>query len=486
MKIDKTILFICLLFSLFGFSQNPSKEITKDEYLADFDFMVRIIKEQHPNPFRFITEKTFDNEAAILRKKLENDPTYINFHRFNPLTLIRDAHVNLVPDAFVFESVTKTMRFFPFATTVYDNRVFVNQYTKAIPIGAEIISVNQQPVNDILAQVADRVDGDIVASTQKNFSLAVSCQFPTAEFFTLTYKEGSSKQVKSIRVKSVNYEKYDYNNNKTVLPFTLLAYTSGIYGYELDENTYILSIKSFNLSEEYAYYILNNLFTSIKEKGIKYLVLDLRDNLGGSLSNIPLFYSFISREKNFKNIYKYATKVPSINVKENLVDDNNKLANASDIISLNNFMKQRFDLNEADGFYYGNNRLDEYYVENYPQDKNAFTGEVVLLQNNNTVSAAAYFTYMFQINQRGLIVGQETGSCSNFTTAAWFLNYKLPHTESIVALPRSELFFNTTANKDCTCRGVRPDYSITADQFQEGLQAIEDAEMNLALRLIKK
>ncbi|WHT39089.1 hypothetical protein QNH98_19445 [Myroides sp. mNGS23_01] len=83
-------------------------------------------------------------------------------------------------------------------------------------------------------------------------------------------------------------------------------------------------------------------------------------------------------------------------------------------------------------------------------------------------------------------MGQETQSCSNFTTAAWFLNYKLPHTASIVVLPRSEIFFNTVANKDSACRGVLPNFTISANQFQKGLQTVQDAELNLALDLNKK
>ncbi|MGG5507099.1 MULTISPECIES: S41 family peptidase [unclassified Myroides] len=265
-----------------------------------------------------------------------------------------------------------------------------------------------------------------------------------------------------------------------------MAKKTGIYGSQLNETTYMLTITSFNLSEEYAYYLLQNIFTEIKQKKLKKLILDIRDNAGGSLANIPLFYSFISQSKTFKNTYKYATKVPEIRVKNYLVDEDEKALNTNEIITLNNFMKQRFDKNEADGFYYGNNRLEEYYVEHYPQDKDAFEGEIVLIQNNNTISAAAYFASVFQANNRGVIVGQETGSCKNFTTAAWFLYYKLPNTGMLASIPRSEIFFNTQANDATSCRGVLPDYTLTGDQFQQGLHNTQDAELNLALSLLKE
>lgn len=486
MKKIKTALILVFFCHFCAFAQQEYDKLTKEGLLTDFDFMVKVIKEQHPNPFRFITEKEFDQKATVLRKKIEKEPTIENFYLSEPLSLIRDAHASLVPDPTLFDQVLKNMSFFPFKTTVYDNRVFINQYTNEIPEGAELITINEIKVGDILNQIPNRVDGDIQASTQKEFSQYLSFRFPKAASFRLVYREEAKGSLQTVEVKSVDYERYNYNGRKAILPLNLLAYDTGIYGSQVDKDTYLLSIKSFNLSEEYAYYILNTIFTDIKAKNIKQVIIDIRDNAGGALSNIPLFYSFISKEKHFKNIYKYATKVPTINVRENLIDENSKLLNNTDIIAYDNFMQQRFDKNESDGFYYGNNRLDESYVENYPQDKNAFTGNVILLQNNNTLSAAAYFAYMFELNERGPIAGQETQSCSNFTTAAWFLNYKLPHTASIVVLPRSEIFFNTVANKDAACRGVLPHFTISADQFQKGLQTVEDPELNLALALSKK
>ncbi|MCC9043658.1 peptidase S41 [Myroides sp. M-43] len=481
------ILFLIVFSQLTVLGQKKIKDLTKENYLEDFDFIVKVIKQQHPNAFRFITENDFDAKVKKSRLVLEKQPSLENFILSNPLALINDTHSSITPDNVLFDEFTKQSDFFPLTTSVYNNKVFINQYTLDIPIGAEVIKVNNLDVIDILNRIPNGVDGNIQASSQKDFSLYVSLIFPKTKEFVIEYKQNSGdKNSKKVVLKSVNFSQYNYNAQKSILPLNTLAFNNGIYGYQLDKQTYILTITSFNMSEEYAYFILNNIFATIKENNIKNLVLDIRDNSGGMLSNIPLFYSFISTQKEFKNIYKYATRVPKINVRENLLDENNKLANTTDIIAFDNFMKQRFDFNQQDQFYYGNNRLDEYYVENYPQDRNAFTGKVSLLINNNTISAAAYFAYLFQLNKRGDIVGQETRSCSNFTTAAWFLNYKLPNTESILSLPRSKIFFNTVANKENTCRGVIPNQTIESAQYQKGLQSIKDSEMNLALELLNK
>ncbi|MEK6493177.1 S41 family peptidase [Myroides odoratimimus] len=485
-KIRYIMVITFLFLQFFAFGQKKVKDFTKENYLADFDFVVKAIKEQHPNPFRFITEKEFDKKVKELRHTLEQKPIIENFILCNPVALIRDAHSGIEMDDIIYEDYVKMSHFFPVATSVYDNRVFVNQYTLDIPMGAEITKVNNVSTADLLNKIPNKVDGGVEASSNKNFSNYASLMFPEVQEYTIEYKETVEAAPKTITLKAVNYNDYEYHAQKSVLPLSTVAFAKGIYGYPLNDDTYILKITTFSVSEAYAYYILNNVFQDIKDKKIKKLVVDIRDNGGGLLSNIPLFYSFISPEKSFKNIYKYATRVPKVNIKENLLDENGKLANTADIISQDNFMSQRFDYNEEDQFYYGNSRLDDSYVENYPQDKNAFTGKVILLANNNTVSAAAYFAHLFKLNKRGDIVGQETRSCSDFTTAAWFLSYKLPNTESVLSLPRSEVFFNAIANKDRTCRGVLPNHTIKADDFQKGLQQAQDAEMNLALELLKR
>ena len=477
-----TVVMCCCSWGLF--SQIKYENLTKEDYLKDFDFFIEVIKKQHPNPFRFITEKAFDKQTKQLREKLAQKPTIENFVFCNPLALIRDAHASIALDDLSFTELCNERSFFPFSTRVFSNRVFVNQFSTQIPIGAEIIRVNGMTVKEILDQIPNSVDGNVQSSSHINFTLYTSILFFEAKNYVLEYKDGVSSGIKTINLAPISYIQYNYNTSKTVLPQNMLSYSEGINGYLLNEDTYVLDIKTFNLSESYAYFKLETIFRKIKEKNIKKLIIDIRDNGGGSLSNIPLYYSFISKEKTFRNLYKYATRVLDIQVKDNLLDENEKFATGTDIKNLDLFMQQRFDKSEKDGFYYGNNRLDEYYVEHYPQDKNAFDGSIALLIDNNTISAATYFAHLFELNDRGIIVGQETRSCKNFTTAAWFLNYKLPHTETIVSLPRSEVFFNTTANKSSDCRGVLPQYSITADQYQKGLKELRDAELEFALAKI--
>jgi len=475
---------LLLTLSSFVYAQQDLSTITKKEYLEDFDLLVEMIKKQHPNPYRFISEKEFESKVVQLRTKLQNQPTYVNFIMLNPAVLIKDAHISVTPDGLLFRDLEQTMNFFPFSISLFNGKAYVNQHIKELPVGTEIRRINKKSIEDIVASLPIPTDGAIPITELKEFSVFLSLLYPEAKEYKLEYNDNGTPR--DIIIKSTDYNSFYYNIAHAVLPVDVISGERLIEGRKLNEDTYLLTIKSFNLSEEYAYYYLNRIFAKIKKENIKHLVFDIRGNSGGLLSNIPLYYSFISKEKNFKNTYRYATKVIDIAMQKYLVDENERQITATDIASLNNFMYQRFDKAEDSEYYIGNNRLDESYVENYPQDRNAFQGEVVLLVDNGTISSAAYFASLFKENNRGAIVGSETGSCSNFTTAAWFLTYKLPNTGFTVNIPRSEIFFNDITRADNKeCRGVMPDYTISNFEFQEGIVHTKDAELDQAVQVVE-
>lgn len=486
--IKRSLLLICFLMGVPQVqAQKKHQELTKEDYLEDFDVLVNIIQKQHPNAYRFTTEQEFSENVERLRQELEQNPTYAQFLLSSPLSYINDAHSGLSTDLVFFEDFAKKANFFPFSTVVYNGKVYVNQFGQTIPQGAILVEVNGYKVEDLLQSIKISSDGGIQAINAKDFSLYCSFMFSERDTYEITYKlsEDATEDYHVI-LKAVDYSRSYYNSQKSILPIDLISYSYGIFAKELNEDTYCLTIKTFGFSEEYAYHKLNEFFADLNKKGVKNLVIDIRANGGGLLSNIPLYYSFISKDKTFSNKYQYATKVIDIQVRENLVDSNERQLSDMDIKNMDNFMLQRYDYDDQSQYYFGNSRLEENYLENYPRDRNAFDGNVILLIDNNTVSAAAYFASLFQQNNRGIIVGQETRTCSNFTTASWFLNYKLPNTQTIVNLPRSEVFFNQNIQEELQCRGVIPNYSVSEKLFVKSLKQAKDPDIELVLQLLEK
>ncbi|MCW3160130.1 S41 family peptidase [Chryseobacterium oryctis] len=484
----KRILMTALVcYSILGFAQYSLSEIPKDGYLKDFDIFVEIIQKQHPNPYRFHSKEEFTKKVDSLRKVIEKNPTYINFHLNTPAKILGDGHLSITTDSNYYGDFLQSILFFPIATYIHNGHAFVNGNNRYnIEIGSQILEINNLNINDIIKKAPLSSDGNIkVENIDLSLYISFICK-NNSNTYTIKYKNLNGEE-KTITTDGINYSQFYYENEHAVLPIDLITQSQGIYGYKINENTYYLSIKSFGYDESVFYETLKKNFQIIKDLKLKNLILDIRDNSGGIINNIPLLYSFISKEKQFTNSYRYATKVININYKDYLIEaQTNRFYSDQDIIDENNFMRQRFDKDTEGDYYSGNNRLDDTYIKNYPRDGLFFDGNVALIINNKTFSAATYFASLFKKEKRGFILGKETGSCSNFTTAAWFIYYRLPNTKSVISIPRSEVFFNENTKENITnCTGVIPDYTIDTNYFLKALKAQKDPEVEYALSLFK-
>lgn len=219
--------------------------------------------------------------------------------------------------------------------------------------------------------------------------------YTNAKTYKIKYETPSGEQ-KDHRAKRINYPEFNYESRHAILPIDVTS-GSGVYGYQLNPDTYYLAVKSFSFNESYFYERLKKYFQDMKNLKTKNLILDIRDNSGGSISNVPLLYSFLSKDKLFNNSYKYGTKVVDINYKDYLVDpQTDRYFSDSDIRNENNFMHQRFDKSDKGDYYFGNTRLDDTYIKSYPRDGLFFDGKVILMINNRTFSAATYFASLLK------------------------------------------------------------------------------------------
>ncbi|WBV58656.1 S41 family peptidase [Chryseobacterium daecheongense] len=486
--IKKIFVFSLLSFFTSLFSQYSISEINKDAYLKDFDIATAILLNQHPNPYRFRSKEAIAKKLDSLRKVIEKDPSYINFNINNPGRVLGDGHISFIPDSNYHEDYLNSTYFFPLITYVNNGNVYVNADNKYnIEVGSKLLEINNRSVADILKQIPEQADGNIKVE-DLDISMYVSFINENKDHtFTIKYQALNGEQKKA-SLEGITFTRFNYESRHAVLPIDVSSEIYGIFGYEISPDTFYLSVRSFSYDESFFYEKLKKYFQKIKNKKYKNLVVDIRNNSGGSVTNIPLLYSFMSKEKIFTNSYKYGSKVIDINYSDYLIDpQTDRYYSEKDIRDSNNFMRQRFDKSEKGDYYFGNNRLDDTYIKNYPRDGLFFDGKVVLLINNRTFSAATYFASLFKKEKRGEIVGKETGSCSNFTTAAWFLTYKLPNTKMTISIPRTEIFFNNNENDNIpNCTGVIPDYKIDNNFFLKLLKERKDPELQYSLQLLSR
>lgn len=466
----------------------PFTGFTRQDLKDDFIYAVDLLKRQHPNPDKFTDTVTFNRRMDSLMARLDKDPSLMSALRYSPVQLFNDVHLKLDYEEERVIDVFYGIHHFPLATTTFKDKIIVNAKGAAIPFGAEIISINKMPAASLLSEIgyATYSDGFIKTGTDRtanNLSLFISLIFPEAANYEVVYRESGAKNPATIQLKAVDAKTGYHNRNLGELPYNTFLKRAYVTKEYLDkESTAILTVLTFMLQENAMYKELSDFFAEVKKRNIKNVVIDIRSNGGGNPNMSALLYSFVAL-KPFDNVFNYRTKNIVINDPENLLNGYGTKMAEEEVRQNENFLKQRFDYDSTAGFYYGNARLTEGSISNYPPDKNNFKGNVYVLISGGTVSAATYFAALVKNNERGVLVGTETGSGEASTTAAWFHTYTLPKTKSRLTVPMSEIYFMKA--KQDNGRGCRPDKELTFEEFQKYIQTGKDPDIQYTLDLIR-
>ena len=466
----------------------PFTGFTRQDLKDDFKYAVELLKKQHPNPYKFTDTLTFNRKMDSLLNRLDKDPSLISALRYSPIQLFNDVHLKLDYDEERVIDAFYGMNHFPLATTTFKDRIIVNAKGETIPFGAEILSINKMPAAKLLSEIgyATYSDGFIKTGpdrTATSLSLFISLVFPEANSYDVVYKEYGAKSTATVQLKAVDAKTGYHNRSLGELPFnTFLKRGYVTKEYQDKESTAILTVLTFMLQENAMYKELSDFFAEVKKRNIGNVIIDIRSNGGGNPNMSALLYSFVALRP-FDNVFNYRTKNIQMHDPENLLNGYGTKMGEDEVKQTENFLKQRFDYDSAAGFFYGNARLTEGSISNYPPDKNSFKGNVYVLTSGGTVSAATYFAALVKNNKRGVLIGTETGSGEASTTAAWFNTYTLPKTKSKLTVPMSEVYFMKA--KEDNGRGCQPDKELTFDAFQQYIRAGKDPEIQYTLDIIR-
>lgn len=461
--------------------------LTKEDFIADFRLAVDILKKQHPNPYKFIDSATFMHRVDSLMDRMAKEPDMMTSLQYSPIYLVRDVHTNLRLSNDNSRELYSNLRFFPYPVIIERGRIFVNIKGATIPYGAEILSINNKSVKDILQSLSTSAysDGFITTGMDRlypEFQVTFSLLSPHQATYPVTWTAPGSKETRKTTLPAADPGSAFHATRQSVFPFNVLQRAYYIYNdYDDSTKTGRLTVNTFALNEQDAYKEFSEFFREVKKRNYQQVIIDVRSNGGGDPAISALLYSFMA-EAPFRNVYNYRTRNIDVAYPEYAVADNGRRLSDEDIQGQKNFFYQRFD-KDSSGFYVGNARLKDGLMENFPPDKDAFHGKVYVLTGGGTVSAATYFATLVQKNKRGVIIGKETGSGEAATTAAWFLRYLLPRTKCVLTVPRSELnFFNAVKDNG---RGIMPDKEVPMDKFMSYVLADKDPEISYTMELIQ-
>lgn len=414
-----------------------------EELHQDLEYLHTSLIKYHPNLFTYQSKESFEKGFQTVREEINKPLTENEFYRLvKPLvSAIKCGHTELYfSDKYQSHHIPNS---YPIDVFVRENEIFVRQSNTAqLPVGSKIVSINQIAASDIINKLKVYISSDGTHQNGREYWLS-------RNFFKLFEEilaESPALQVvyeynqtqKKVRLQP-STQQYDQHN--LYEPLLSLQYdpNSEVKTATLDISSFdkrMLKQTGYNYNK-----FLKKVFEKIQEKDVDKLIIDLRDNYGGNDINAIELYSYIS-DKPFKFYEKLSLKKGS----KRFLKFPYKL-----------FFPLKKDTETQMMVYNGHKGL-----KFLSPKKTAYTGELEVLINGGTMSAATHFAAKCDNSGRAVLAGSTSGGAYTHSNSGFTIYRKTPNTGLQLFIPaiKYDLFLPNKIQEES---GIQPD--IIIDEF---------------------
>jgi C-terminal processing protease CtpA/Prc len=419
-----------LIISSCFLSCSTPKIAIKDA-IVDIDFLETKLVEIHPyfeKSHQLTTSLDSIRECIKNKKYVEQKEL---FCLLNPVVAsLRDGHTRLVePNSLIIKGFLWGSRIIPIDVNVEGSKILlINNFSKenALLPGSEILSINKVPskeiINKLLCNKYGESDEMRYHSINLTFSRALWMYMGFNKKYDITYSD-TNKVEHKLRLKGIYQPSYyhKWGEKHIVVPNYLIKGYNGGY-YETEQGTCgIIEYRSFGGYKDSLFF--HNVFDLAIKHKIKHLILDLRDNGGGSTSTYRYILPYLTTDtiQPFSKIeYKYSREL--LNKKPFGIDFNYEpIEHLGEIVPID---------------------ITSTKIIPFQTDLR-YSGHFYCLSNAATYSTASSFCALIQDYHLGTIIGEPTGGMA--TSFGNFLTTKLPNSQ-IVFLISTTKFYRSNGN----------------------------------------
>jgi hypothetical protein len=336
--------------------------------------------------------------------------------------------------------------------------------------GNEIVSINGVGIDSILRHTRRFIstDGYNVSGkdhyTKLGFNTYYLSLFGRPDTFYVEFKQGDSiKKIHFAAFKAKSVPAYQLSAKDDSL-YTFFKKSKMKYRYlDNDKKTMLLKVDAFSRRKFKSSY--RKIFKELKNNKSENLVIDLRNNGGGSLENSYRLLSYLidsARTQTLKTgirSYPYK-KYTRGNIFFKLMRTGFKL------------IAKKKTVNDTD--YYS------YTIK--PMKKNHYDKKLYVLINGGSFSASCLVSAYLKFNNRATFVGEETAGTLEGCNAGITPLYKLPNTKIRLRMPAFRIIHDVCPKT--TGHGIIPDYKI--EYTFNDLLMKRDLEVEKVKELIRK
>ena len=487
--------FVTLIFlagcSVSKSSFSPDKKYSLQQVQKDYSVYQNILGEHHPSLTWYTSKDSMEYYFNWGQQHLKDSMTEPEFRKV--LTYVT-AKINCghttVRSSKAWSKYSDTIRLgkmFPLSMKVWDEAMVVttnlHRRDSILKRGAVITKINNRSVAEIVDTLFNYISTDGYNRTHKYQTLSnrgffgslYTSLFGLSQKYTVEYND-STGQSKTITVPVYN-PAADTAGRTGTRTFRTTPQPSKKERRRLQENTIrLLKIDSVNhtammdLSSFGKGYGLKkffrNSFRALQQNNIGHLIIDVRGNGGGSVTNSTLISRYLSSQK-FKvsdSLYAVKRRSPYQQYIQNHFW--NKLF-------MSFFTKKKKDGNYHFGYF------ERHYFK--PKKGNHYDGKVYILTGGNSFSATSLFVSSIIKQDNVTVIGEETGGGA-YGNSAWLIpDVTLPETGLRFRLPLFRLVIDKNSPKNG--RGVQPEVESfpTIDAVKKGA----DYKLDKAMELIK-
>ncbi len=464
-----------LLFMWICATHGQAGKIIDERFLfKEYDDITEQLVITHPALYRFISRDSLDALIADGRSKIHKSMDQLSFYKLvSPLfAAVSDGHSKILIGESLYEKIYEKKGIFPYKVWMdNEDRLFVidTQLDESeIPLGSEITAINGVPVAQFINEAVKYVTYEhksyrnSVISDNLNWLLALTLDYED----TLQIEINNSPS-ESLTVSLIPFKKWRRKIKRARKKSSkrLLEIENNEYKNLGDQIGY-LKIHEFG-SYDIARYIENirTIFQQIKEEHISSLIIDVRDNSGGDPRYVEALIHSISNIPFCRTEMMYQLKKGRPNSYYRL------LGNTGEGIV-------RFAANHM--IYSG---YEDAYREPITFD-NEFNGDIYILVNEKSYSAAATLASVIQCYDLGIVVGEMTGGTRIFQAYGLTKNYPRSKFTSLVSSTMIYTACSGFEDKNGYLEGVVPDLVVT--RKINDILASRDVQLDYILKLIQE
>ena len=457
------------------FEKKQILQLTKKEALEDINVLIAAVEEGYPGLFDYLSSEAWNEIVLNLKKQIPETISYNDYYsllKYSFINHLKDNHFVITTQLPMIRDKSQDMPTVTFGF-LNDSLVITNtELSYSNYYGKRILEVNGITADSIkqLINKIEKTDGFIQSS------IDLDCLAWTwSSFNNLTDNKKNEYLVKFTNDTLIFFPTLKKSNEKNSCSWPYKALWRNFFFHNKDslmllrieDSIGYIGIHSFYLTEVEVDKIAA-FIKQLQESSCKHIIIDLRNNPGGDEVVRAKLFSFFAQKPFITQEYSQVKKKDSFKFFRYCTNYTEDVSNL--------FMEYK-SVPDKEGYFY----MDTDTI--YPDPDINFKGNLYLIVNEQSISAATLFAGLVHKYKRGAIIGRETGSTYHQMNALKFAQIQLPNSQIEITMPLVKVIFDSQERGIPYGRGVFPHYPINFS-LEELASSNGDTMLNYTIQLI--